>query len=264
MAGAKTAGRAAEVLAVTDKEEHEKPERHPAGNPPADRTAKRAEQQRAESEERLTAERHEQDDAAGARPAPASRAAQDNNDRAARDGDANGQAVSKTGFPIIGIGASAGGLQALEQFFAALPPQSGMAFVVIVHTDPEHTSLLPEILKRTTNTPITLIEEGMPVAADTIYVPPSAQDAFLRQGVFHLKKRTGKRRLHMPADDFFKNLADEGGENAGCVILSGSGTDGTLGLRTIKERSGLVMAHSPDSALHAGMPASAIDTGLVD
>jgi two-component system CheB/CheR fusion protein len=177
--------------------------------------------------------------------------------------DAVSQTVPEGQFPVICVGASAGGLQALEAFFAALPAGSGLAFVVIMHTDPEHTSMLPEIIGRKTRESVALIEDGMPVEVNTVYIPPSDRDPVIARGAFHLKKRPGKSVVHMPIDLFCKHLAQARGESAGCVILSGTGTDGTQGVRLIKEKSGLVVAQD-QSARHSGMPSSAIDTGLVD
>ncbi len=172
----------------------------------------------------------------------------------------------KASFPIVGIGASAGGLEALEAFFDNLPEESGMAFVVITHTDPKHTSLLPDILKRKTKKAVDVkqIEDDMPVQANCVYLPPSDRDPFIGGETFHLRERPARDEVHMPVDLFFKSLSEARGERAGCVILSGTGSDGTYGLRAIKEKSGIVVVQEPASARHTGMPASAIDTGLAD
>ncbi len=167
-------------------------------------------------------------------------------------------------FPIVGIGASAGGLEALETFFANLPSENGMACVVITHTDPKHASLLPNIIGRKTDTPVKVIEEGMPVEENTIYLPPSDRDTVIEDGAFRLHSRPGRESLHMPIDLFFRSLAAARLDRAGCVILSWTGTDGTYGVRAIKEKSGLAIAQRPDSAKHQGMPNSAIETGMVD
>ncbi len=167
-------------------------------------------------------------------------------------------------FPIVGIGASAGGLEALEAFFENLPLENGIACVVITHTDPKRTSLLPSIIKRKTKISVKQIEDEMPVEPNTIYLPPSDRDLLLNKQYFQLKKRPARDAIHLPIDLFLRHLAAECGERAACVILSGTGTDGTHGLRAIKEKSGLAVVQKPDSARHSGMPASAIDTGLVD
>jgi two-component system, chemotaxis family, CheB/CheR fusion protein len=166
--------------------------------------------------------------------------------------------------PIVGLGASAGGLQALETFFDAAPAQCGMAFVVITHTDPAHISMLPELIKRKARMPVEVIGDGMPVKVDTIYLPPSNRDPLLADGVFQLQERPQRSRIHMPVDLFFKHMAAAYGEKAACVVLSGTGTDGTYGLRLIKEKGGLTMIQRPESARHAGMPESALSTGQVD
>ena len=172
--------------------------------------------------------------------------------------------ASKDVFPIVGIGASAGGLEALELFFENLPVESGIAFVVITHTDPKRSSLLPSIIKRKTKAAVKQIEEAMAIEPDTVYLPPSDRDPYLKQHAFHLIKRRIRNRIHMPVDLFLRHLAKEWGERAACVILSGTGTDGTHGLRAIKEQSGLAVVQKPETARHTGMPASAIETGLVD
>jgi two-component system, chemotaxis family, CheB/CheR fusion protein len=166
-------------------------------------------------------------------------------------------------FPVVCISASAGGLQALESFVAELPVENGMAFVVITHTDPEHVSLLPEIIRKKSRIAVELIEDGAAVEPNKIFIPPSDRDPIIEQGVFRLKKRPGRSSIHMPIDLFCKNLANEYNAMAGCIILSGTGTDGTQGVRMIKEKYGLVIAQD-NSAIHTGMPESAIDTGLVD
>ncbi len=173
-------------------------------------------------------------------------------------------AMEEGQFPIVGIGASAGGLKALEAFFDAVADDSGLAFVVITHTDPDHESMLPDLLRRKTKIPVKLIEEGMAAEPNTVYLPPSNRDPVLERGVFSLKKRPARSKLHMPVDLFLKHLAEDRGELAACVILSGTGTDGTQGVRLIKEKAGLTVAQSPDSAQHGGMPKSAMETGMVD
>ena len=167
-------------------------------------------------------------------------------------------------FPLVCLGASAGGLKALEAFFSSLPEKSGMAFVVISHTDPDHASLLPDILKRKSRIPIKDIRENMTPEQNTVYLPPSNRDAVLEGGLFHLMQRSKKSGLHMPIDAFLESLSKEYGESSGCVILSGTGTDGTHGLRLIKEAGGVSFAEAQSSAGHYGMPQSAIGTGLVD
>ncbi len=167
-------------------------------------------------------------------------------------------------FPIVGIGASAGGLEALEAFFKAMPTDSGMAFVVVTHMVEDRTSLLPDIIRRQAALAVKDIEDGMPAAPDAIYMPPSDRDVVLAGETFRLQKRPARHELHMPVDLFLRSLAGQRGARAAGVIMSGTGTDGTYGLRAVKERGGLTMAQDPEAAKHAGMPRSAIDMGLVD
>lgn len=190
-------------------------------------------------------------------------AAKKSGDRRSAQAARTKRAASDAPFPVIGIGASAGGLEALEIFFENLPDDTGMAFVVITHTSPDHTSLLPEIIARKTGMAVKEAEEGMPLSPDTVYLPPTGHDLIL-QSVLRLKKRLPEDDLHMPVDLFLRHLAEACGTHSCGVILSGTGTDGSYGLRMIKENEGLTIAQSPDSARHKGMPASAINTGLVD
>lgn len=167
-------------------------------------------------------------------------------------------------FPVIGIGASAGGLEALEEFFQNVPVDSGMAYVIISHTDPGRSSLLPEIIRRRSRIPAAEVEDGMVVAPDTIFLPPSNRDLALEGTVFRLKEQKRGTTLRLPIDTFLKSLADSRGEYACCVILSGTGTDGTQGLRVIKEKGGVAVVQNTESAKYEGMPVSAMGTGLAD
>ncbi|MGC9194760.1 MAG: chemotaxis protein CheB [Syntrophobacteraceae bacterium] len=167
-------------------------------------------------------------------------------------------------FPIVGIGASAGGLEALEEFFQNVPPLSGMAYVVVSHTDPMRSSLLPEIIQRRSNIPVVEVKEAMPVEPDTVYLPPSNRDLELEGGCFRLRDQKRGAALQLPIDRFFKSLAYCRGGQACCVILSGMGTDGVQGLRAVKEKGGVTIVQSTASAKYEGMPGSAIGTGLAD
>jgi len=186
-------------------------------------------------------------------------AAAPDDEAAADQGD-----IAEDRFPIVGIGASAGGLEALEAFFKALPEKTGMAFVVVTHTDPKQTSLLPDIIERQTKIKVVKVEKDVTAAPDTLYMPPSDRDLVIEDDIFRLRNRPAGKKLHLPVDLFMKSLARARGARAACVILSGTGTDGTYGLRAVKERSGLAVVQKPASAKHPGMPESAIDTGLVD
>jgi two-component system CheB/CheR fusion protein len=162
--------------------------------------------------------------------------------------------------PIVGIGASAGGLEAFEKFFSHVPAQSGLAFVVIQHLAPRHTSILRDLIARSTQMPVLDAQDGAPAAADHVYVITPGMQLKITGGVFVLGTETG----HYPIDTFFSSLAEDRGASAVGIVLSGSGTDGTKGLLAIKEHGGLTMAQSPETAGHDGMPSSAIEAGVVD
>ncbi len=168
------------------------------------------------------------------------------------------------GFPIVGIGASAGGLEALEIFLANVPVDSGMAFVIVQHLDPTHKGMLVELLQRGTPMQVFQIEDRMRVKANCVYVIPPNKDLSILHGVLHLLAPLAPRGLRLPIDSFFRALAEDQQEHSIGVILSGMGSDGTLGLRAIKEEGGRVFVQSPDTAKFDGMPHSAIDVGLAD
>ena len=180
--------------------------------------------------------------------------------------DVRVSAHPRLGFPVVGIGASAGGLAAIEAFFAALPagPESAMAFVVVQHLDPDHDSLLVDLVKRFTQMPVHRVEDGMAVQPNCAYVIPPGRDMAFRDGKLQLLEPGAPRGLRLPIDFFFRSLAQDQGERAICIVLSGTGTDGTLGLKAIKEAGGMAMAQAPESAGYDGMPRSAIATNLVD
>jgi two-component system, chemotaxis family, CheB/CheR fusion protein len=173
---------------------------------------------------------------------------------------------SRAGFPVVGIGASAGGLAALEAFFSAQAPGTNyeMAFVIVQHLDPDHKSILIDLVKRYTRLPVYKVEDEMVVKPGCVYVIPPNRDLALLDGKLHLLEPTARHGLRLPIDFFFLSLAQDQREHAVGVILSGTGTDGTLGVKAIKEAGGMVMAQSPESAGYDGMPRSAIATGLVD
>lgn len=167
-------------------------------------------------------------------------------------------------FPIVGIGASAGGLEALEQFLRHVPEKSGMAFVIVQHLDPTHKALLAELLQRATAMPVQQVEDRMRVKADCVYVIPPDHDMSILHGVLHLFKPAAPRGLRLPIDFFFRSLAEDQQERSIGVILSGMGSDGTLGLRAIKEKAGLALAQDPASAKFNSMPRNVIDARLAD
>jgi two-component system CheB/CheR fusion protein len=167
-------------------------------------------------------------------------------------------------FPIVGIGASAGGLEALEELLKSLPADSGMAFIVIQHLDPSHKGMMPELLQRATPMQVTQAKNRMKVMPNCIYVIPPNKDLSILHGRLQLLEPVATRGLHLPIDFFFRALAEDRRERSIGVILSGMGSDGTLGLRAIKEKAGLVVVQDPGSAKFDSMPKSAIDAGLAD
>ncbi len=170
--------------------------------------------------------------------------------------------VPEPSFPIIGIGASAGGLEAFELFFKTMPPASGMAFVLIPHLDPGHASMLSEILQRNTTMPVHEAQDNIPIQANHVYIIPPGKDMAIFHGVLNLSVPEQARGLRLPIDAFFRSLADDQGERAICVILSGSGSDGTLGLRAIHGAGGVSFVQEPSTAKYDGMPSSAVQSGL--
>jgi len=167
-------------------------------------------------------------------------------------------------FPIVGIGASAGGLEALELFLGNVPEKSGMAFVIVQHLDPTHKGIMAELLQRSTSMPVVQISDRMKVEPGRVYLIPPNRDLSLLHGVLHLLDPSAPRGLRLPIDFFFRSLADDLQDRSIGVILSGMGSDGTLGLRAMKEKAGVAFVQEPASAKFDGMPRSAIDTGLAD
>ena len=166
-------------------------------------------------------------------------------------------------FPIVGIGASAGGLEAFEAFFRACPANTGIAFVLVPHLDPNHQSLLTEILQRSTAMPVVEALDQVIVAADHVYIIPPNREMAILNGVLQLSEPTEARGQRMPIDGFLRSLADDQGEHAIGVILSGTATDGTLGLRAILGAGGVCMVQEPSTAKYDGMPQSAIGAGYL-
>jgi two-component system, chemotaxis family, CheB/CheR fusion protein len=167
-------------------------------------------------------------------------------------------------FSIVGIGASAGGLEALEKFFVNVPKDSGLAFVVVQHLDPTRKGMLPELLQRATNMRVFQIKDQMPIEADCVYIIPPNKDLSVLHGKFHLMVPLAPRGLRLPIDFFFRSLADDQQNSSIGVILSGMGSDGTLGISAIKEKAGGVFVQDPASAKFDGMPNSAIESGHAD
>lgn len=173
-------------------------------------------------------------------------------------------ARADTHFPIVGLGASAGGLYALSRFLDHAGSASGAAYVVIQHQDPEHPGILVELLQRHTVMPVTLIRNRTRARPNHVYVMPAGKDLSILHGTLHLLTPTTRCALLLPIDYFFRALAADCQQYAVGVILSGMGSDGTLGLRAIKENAGLTLVQEPTSATYAGMPQSAVDAGLAD
>ncbi|WP_051656555.1 chemotaxis protein CheB [Butyrivibrio sp. AE3004] len=164
---------------------------------------------------------------------------------------------------VVGIGASAGGLEALQQFLTFLPSNTGMAFVIIQHLAPNHKSMLVDILGKYNTMPITEIEDGMPIERNHIYMIPPKYNIEIQNNELKLKEQNSQEINH-PIDIFFRSLAYAYENRAVAVILSGTGSDGTNGIRAIKENNGMIIVQSPESAKFDGMPRNAITTGFVD
>ena len=174
--------------------------------------------------------------------------------------------IDAASFPIVGIGASAGGLAAFEAFFRAMPADkdTGMAFVLVQHLSPDHKSILPELIGCRTRVQVFEVGDGMVVKPNCVYIiPPNCDMAFLN-GALQLLEQTAIRGLRLPIDFFFRSLAQDQHERAICIELSGTGSDGTLGARAVKGEGGMVMAQNPESCEYDGMPRSVIGAGLAD
>ncbi|MBB3762997.1 CheR family methyltransferase [Sphingomicrobium lutaoense] len=166
--------------------------------------------------------------------------------------------------PIVGVGASAGGLEALREMFGAANEETGIAFVIVQHLDPHHESMMAQLLARETRLEVHQAEGGETPRADHVYIIPPGHGLAMKDGKLELTEFSRPRGMRRPIDDFFESLANDHEHLAACVILSGTGADGSLGLRTIKEKGGLAVAQEPTSARYDGMPQSAVGTGLVD
>ena len=169
-------------------------------------------------------------------------------------------------FPIIGIGASAGGLAAFEGFFSGMPAdvEPGMAFVLVQHVAPDHKSMLSELLRRFTRMQVFDVLDDMPLEPNCVYVIPPSRDMALSGGRLHLLEPSEPRGQRLPIDYFFRSMARELQERSIGIVLSGTGSDGTLGVRAIKEAGGIVLVQTPESTEFDGMPRSAIASGVVD
>lgn len=167
-------------------------------------------------------------------------------------------------FSVVGIGASAGGLEACEQFLNAQPTGNGMAFILVQHLDPTHESMMAELLARHSTMPVVQAADGMAIEPDHVYIIPPGSYLAVTDGALCLSPPLARHGTRLPFDFLLYSLAEQYGPRAACVVLSGTGHDGSLGLKAIKARSGLVIAQDPDEAAYNGMPRSAIATGAVD
>ena len=168
------------------------------------------------------------------------------------------------GFYIVGIGASAGGLEAFEAVFRNMPETPCMAFVLVPHLDPTHISILPQLVQKCTKMHVVQVEDGSKVLPNTVYIVPPNKDLAILHGTLQLIEPTGSRAVRLPINYFFRSLAQDQREKAICIVLSGMGMDGTLGLRAIKEGLGMAMVQTPETAKYDSMPRSAIETKLAD
>lgn len=173
-------------------------------------------------------------------------------------------AQESSAFPVAGIGASAGGLEALEQFLSHVQEGSGIAYIIVQHLDPTHKGIMPELLQRVTPMKVLQVKDRMKVDPNCVYVIPPNKDMSILHGKLHLFEPTAHRGLRLPIDYFFRSLAEDCKERSIGVILSGMGSDGTIGVRAIKEKAGLILAQEPASAKFDSMPRSVIDAGLAD
>ena len=180
----------------------------------------------------------------------------------ASDGDLN--ETRSHGPTIVGMGSSAGGLEAYEAFFSILPAAPGCAFVAVMHLDPEHGSMLPELLGRTTGMPVVQVTDGMLPEADRVHVPPPDTSLVLQDGLLRIAPPHAERSMRRPIDELFFSLADEKGTDSIGVLFSGTGSDGVQGLREIKGSGGIAMVQDPETAKYDSAPAAALLSKVVD
>src|SRR5271168_4311256 len=181
-----------------------------------------------------------------------------------RSSSGRGSPPRHDGFPVVGLGASAGGLDAFRRLLAALPAGTGMAFILIQHLDPTHASMMVDLLAGHTPMKVQQAADGMPLEREHVYLIPPGAYLSIQGGALRLSKPRERHGARLPFDFFLRSLAEELGHRAICVVLSGTGGDGSLGLKAIKEKGGLVIAQDPNEAEYDGMPRSAIMTGAAD
>ena len=172
--------------------------------------------------------------------------------------------LSENLFPVVGVGASAGGLKAFKKLVRAIPKKSGMAYIFVQHLSPDHSSALSKILQRETPVPVHEISDNVHVKPNNVYVIPANKMLVANDGVLQLSPRPSKDKKNMPIDIFFSSLAEVHQDQAIGVVLSGNGADGTIGLKNIKGQGGITFAQDLDSAAYDSMPQSAINAEVVD
>lgn len=173
-------------------------------------------------------------------------------------------AMTETGTRVIGVGASAGGLEALERFFGAVPPDSPFAFIVVQHLSPDHKSLMADILGKRTRLPVAEAHDGQPIVPSHVYLVPPRSNLFVEDEQIRFRDRAAAHTLNLPVDILFRSLAEQYAERAVGIVLSGTGSDGRVGIESIKTAGGIVLVQDPGTARFDGMPLSAVATGLVD
>ncbi|MBS6084402.1 MAG: chemotaxis protein, partial [Pseudomonas fluorescens] len=171
---------------------------------------------------------------------------------------------SNLNFPVVGIGASAGGLQAVKAFFEHMPKDCDMAFVVVLHLSPDHQSVADKIIQETTRMPVSQVNDATPIEKNHVYVISPAQLLKMNDGYLAVSPAVREGGSHIAIDLFFRDLADTHKERAFCLILSGTGSDGAVGLSRIKEQGGITLVQAPEDAEYDGMPLAAIETQMVD
>ncbi len=181
-----------------------------------------------------------------------------------RESQENRKETIEDNFPIVGIGASAGGLGALKDLFSHMPSDCGMSFVVVTHQAPGHESVLSDLLSRETEMTVENIRDGVSPRKNHVYVLPPGKNVIIRDEILHLSEIGTTKATQMPVDVFFRSLAGDLRERAVCVVLSGTGTDGTLGLREVKAQGGMAVVQDAKSAGYEGMPSSAAGTHVAD
>jgi two-component system CheB/CheR fusion protein len=175
-----------------------------------------------------------------------------------------GIAPSNLDFPVVGIGASAGGFQAVKTFFSNMPRDSGMVYVVVFHLDPTHESIAHEIIQAVTAMPVVQVNSPVPIEKNHVYVISPAMELSMNDGYLRVTKATRTAGPRIAIDVLFRTLAHAHKERAFCIVLSGTGSDGSVGISRIKEQGGVALAQSPEDAEYEAMPRAAIDTGMVD